>query len=310
MTKFEMRLMVNCYDEHSRLELQRIFSNIEMEWSICGEQVKIQSGIKVFLLKEEDYSVDKMRISLVGELPCKIYDNNCVKDSSCGESEFYFLDDLYREDIQPPAIGCILALVLTDPRININGCKVSFLFNEKEFTSKLYFTYAIQNMAAERYGEIIKVELSFLQCWDWIKRNTSLCGSVEKSPTYISALSYLLCRELHECVVYSIIGLESIYVPRDKQAGAHLLRKRISSVFSDIQPKRIKDLYSARSKIVHGEVQLGISFADNEVLSDGDEYEDLALFSSALLIESIRLLIFNNARQLTFRETTEVQYTM
>ena len=72
-----------------------------------------------------------------------------------------------------------------------------------------------------------------------------------------------------------------------------------------VKKEQIKELYQARSKFVHGELKVGNYQLTEEVVDDYLEMNEPATLATAILLESLRILIANNATSIQFAESIE-----
>ena len=107
----------------------------------------------------------------------------------------------------------------------------------------------------------------------------------------------------YEALLYSVIGLESLFTEPKSRNITYQLKKNIAAVFPSLQEADLNKVYKLRSKFVHAGSD--ISFLDSFIgfANDSTLKESLEL-ASAILIESIRLLIRSQASRFVFKETT------
>ncbi|MBR2924128.1 MAG: hypothetical protein IKC28_03765 [Clostridia bacterium] len=214
------------------------------------------------------------------------------------EFEFYELRKLY--------LALVLAIVLSHPEFSIGNAPIELFINEKLFSRELYMDYNIHNDAYDSFPNVYSASITLQAAFDWLIEKTSQFDTNQKPINAISALSYVLNRELREILIYTSIGLESIYVPENRNERQRL-KTRIKLLFPhlDIEAS-INDMYTFRSKFVHGEISMGIwSLMEPNISSDEAKLEKTAQFAAAILVESIRILISKNATGIKFSEITE-----
>lgn len=181
-------------------------------------------------------------------------------------------------------------------------------FDDNAYKKEQYFSYyPIHNDSIKEYGNLIDSNVSFDDCFDWIKKHTSLADNKTESPVIFSSLSYVFNRELHEILIYSIIGLESIYAPNDKGIS-YTLQKNINIVFPVVKKDMIKNLYRMRSKFIHGEISVGSFQLVDETIQSTHDYNEPCKLAIALLIATVRKLIENDATSIKFKETISFEY--
>ena len=73
-------------------------------------------------------------------------------------------------------------------------------------------------------------------------------------------------------------------------------------MFPAIEESQIKNMYTARSDIVHGKIKLGTYYFPREIIEIDDAIEKACILGVALLVESIRKLIKEDATHYIFQE--------
>ena len=161
-----------------------VASDIAIEVDIENNSVLFYDGPKAKELKHRDIAVLK----------------RYIKDDS--------LDEFYMDKIKKFVLAIVMSIAITYPEIDINSATSIVTFDGKNYRKERYFScYPIQNDAVKKYGGLIDTKISFDDCFNWIKKYTSLAGQNKKSPVIFSALSYVFNREMHEILIYSIIAL-------------------------------------------------------------------------------------------------------
>ena len=201
-----------------------------------------------------------------------------------------------------------LAIILTMPWIDINTAHFTIYLNHKEFKNKSYITYPIHEEAYEQWPSLFKTNLNIIQTWNWLNLNYIHDTDNSNCPA-ASILSYLLNREYHEIMLYSVIGLEVLYGDKKDNRGVSFkLQNRIHSVFPDISPKQIKDIYKNRSVFTHGDFRITSHDLYWDSLNGNFKYITEAIQAFAIFLESIRMLIANNSVKMVFHEKTQVDF--
>ena len=188
-------------------------------------------------------------------------------DSS--ECEWGYFDSFYDEYIARLNLALVMAFVFAKPHMHIWNIETDI--NDIRYIDENYVKEIIPIGTLKEYKLIKKESISYKEALMWIKNHTSLCGNRNKSPSAFSALTYVFNRQYHEGLIYSIIGLESIYSP-GKSGISYTLQKRINKFFPMISKDEIKKMYALRSKFVHGE--LAISNCDL-LVETLDDYEQV-----------------------------------
>ena len=218
------------------------------------------------------------------------------------------LEDFYEEKVKKLVLAIVMSIAIAYPEININSATTIVAFDGNVYKKEQYFSYyPIHNDSIKEYGNIIDSSVSFDDCFNWIKKHTSLADKEVKTPVIFSSLSYVFNRELHEILIYSIIGLESIYAPSNKGI-AYTLQKNINTVFPMVRKDMIKNLYKMRSEFIHGEISVGNFQLIDETIDSTHDYSEPCKLAIALLIATVRKLIENDATGIKFKETISFEY--
>lgn len=157
------------------------------------------------------------------------------------------------------------------------------------------------------YRRLVKTELSFEETFYWIRNHTSLFGNMKKTPVMFSTLTYIFNRNFHESLIYSTIGLESVYSP-GKSGISSALQKRITTFFPSVEKEQIRNIYNLRSKFVHGEMMIGNYNMIDEIVENEIAIEKETLLAIILLLETVRILISQNAEKIDFKESISYSF--
>lgn len=280
------------YDKYLRLDEKdyiydveiTISSEIAIEVDAENNSILFYDGPKAKEIKHRDIAVLK----------------RYIKDDS--------LDEFYADKIKKLVLAIVMSIAITYPEIDINSAISIVAFDEKNYRKERYFTcYPIHNDAVKKYGELIDSQISFDECFNWIKKYTSLADAKKESPVVFSALSYVFNREMHEILIYSIIALENIYAPNDKGIS-YTLQKNLTTVFPSVTKEMIRDLYKMRSKFIHGEISVGNYQLIEEIFDCTHSYDEPSKLAIALLIATVRKLIENDATSIKFKESLSFEY--
>ena len=225
-------------------------------------------------------------------------------DSS--ECEWGYFDSFYDEYIARLNLALVMAFVFAKPHMHI--WNISTDINDIRYIDENYVKEIIPIGALKEYKLIKKESISYKEALMWIKNHTSLCGNRNKSPSAFSALTYVFNRQYHEGLIYSIIGLESIYSP-GKSGISYTLQKRINKIFPMISKDEIKKMYALRSKFVHGELAISNCDLTVETLDDYERFSGTSFMAMSLLFETVRMLIANDADSINFTEIISYDFS-
>ena len=111
----------------------------------------------------------------------------------------------------------------------------------------------------------------------------------------ITALSYIMNRMATEQLIYSVIGLESIYVSKNHQNKQERLKLLLPQVCPGITGDDIGKFYSLRSDFVHGNLAFPVC-SRAPYFNYESKYTDPCSIKAAIaLIMTIRVLVEHNA---------------
>lgn len=211
------------------------------------------------------------------------------------------LDDFYEEKIKKFLICLVMAIVLFSPGIHLGGGRVVLWIDGQEYKKEEFLTSPLHTEAFAKYNQIMKTKLDFANTFSWIKSYTGLQEDREKPPVPFTMLTYLFNRDVHESLLYSVIGLENLFLAKDTGIS-YKLQNRINYLFPSITKEQIRSIYKQRSDFVHGKVRMNLCKDYSDMMNGDFQFDDAAILACALLMETIRLLVHNNATRLSFSE--------
>lgn len=217
------------------------------------------------------------------------------------------LDDFYEENFKKILIAIIMISLLVNPSIEPGLGICSLFIDGQKYKSERLINSLDHAEVFKNYQNIITTNLTFNQAVTWIKKYTNLHENKVRSPVAFSALTYVLNREPHESLLYSVIGLESIYSP-DNHGISNTLQKHINHIFPSITKEQIKSIYRKRSDFVHGKEKINLYKDNSDIMNGIFPYDDVAFLATALLFETIRKLIANDATKIIFHEQISYQF--
>ncbi len=215
------------------------------------------------------------------------------------------VDEFY-DSLRQQISGFFLAILLSSTRLwNMIPGAVNVYFNDALYQ---------HDRIVDRCGlcnddlnySIPLSELDIIDCWRWIKKNTSI-GAKEHSPVYFTALSYIFNRYEYEALLFAVLGLESLLVKPKSKYISDQFQKNLRAVFKTLDEASLKKVYKIRSKFVHGETEFSIldSFLE---YNDDDSLDDAVEMLTLALVEMIRLLIKNDATKFRFHENVTYDF--
>lgn len=217
------------------------------------------------------------------------------------------LDDFYEENFKKFLMAIIMIFLFASPCIAPELGVCELFIDGNKYKSERFINSPNRAEALEKHQPIITTKLTVNQVVSWIKKHTNLHENKVKCPVAFSALSYVLNREDHESLLYSVIGLESIYSP-DNHGISNALQKRINHIFPLITKEQIKNIYKKRSDFVHGKEKIHLYNDYTDMMNGIFPYDNVSFLATALLFETIRKLIANDATKIIFHEQISYQF--
>ena len=327
MAEIRFVLYLRDYSGERLNQIKNIFANTAFFYNIYGYEVGFSTEVSSKTVKNPHSrgSITDIQVSFIGDLPAEIdverndvyyYDgpkNIQYKKSDVAKLRKYFKHDCLDEDFQTQleifCLSMVQAIILTDPSLDINTGHFKIYIDQMPFKEKKHIEYyPMHEISYDEWRLIFRTSLEITKVWDWLLRNGIKFSSKPKCPT-VSLLYYLLNRDYHEILLYSVIGLEALYGDRNRRnPKSPILQNRINAVFPSVAKRQVKKLYDVRSSISHGVGDISSAIAWLDIINNNKEYEELAILSSALLIESIRMLVANDATSFVFKEEVNVSY--
>ena len=324
MAEICLMLHLRDYSGKTNDRINSIFNNAVFPYNIYGYDVLFKTTINSTSMRGP-YSASEITISFITELPSEIdVDNNdifyadksnvtCSELENCQGKELYkhdCLDEDFEAQLEIFCLSIVYAIILVDSSIDLGTARFSILLNQKQaFKDKRYIDNHIYEEIYDETQIVPRVSLEIAQTWDWLVKNGIRFATKPTCPV-VSLLYYLFNREYHEVLLYSVIGLEALYVDNNRRASKSLmLQNRINHVFPSVTKEQIKQIYNVRSSISHGSGDISSSIVWLDLINSNKEYEELAILSSSILIESIRMLVANDATSFVFKEDVNITYS-
>lgn len=175
------------------------------------------------------------------------------------------------------------------------------------------FSYGA-DMSAWAHNEYAKwlpfENLTIQQCWEWIATKTNFLLDISRTSIdrALHALSYECSATDDMYIFYVLLGLEAIYNNNSNREDSILeqLRRKSQALLGELPSnaiKAIRDMYSKRSKLVHGSANIFKywqmeSYEEKEYNKVMDERKYVVI-ATGLLLTTIQKFIKANANTLT-----------
>lgn len=312
-----LTLEARVYSTEMRNRIESLLDKKMIRFTIFNCSLSFSSNV---ICKEnhsgafQDYDVN---VSFEAEMPAEIdtnrneimyYDgpmilnsNRINKATAMKHIKYEPLDDDFWETLDIMGNRLIVAVILTDPGIRINGGRIGFSFDGKPYKKKLYIDNPFYEEFSRSHCDLFSSKLEFDETWAWLSKNGIGTDHRTALPA-ITLITYMLNREYHEILLYAVLGLESLYLKRNEKKDISMtLQNRINAMFKVVSKDDIKKFYNSRSAMVHGRSRIGDYTFIWDLLNAETVYKDDAILASAVFVETIRYLISNNEVKLPQR---------
>lgn len=299
--------LVEIYSKYLETHPNSAHAQNKLKQLKCATASHIEPMLQVTCNIDADISKENNRVAFPEDEQIDI--ETFIENDLCYGLVFNPLDGLFYDQLREQSRGFFFALLLSN--INIWGHltgTVEICINGEKYREEVFADHGyLDQFMDSTHRSIMREQLSIEQCWTWIVKNTSICGKKAHSPVCFTALTYVFNRDSFESLMYANIGLESIYMKKGEKGLSAKLQQRIKAIMPFLDEKRVKDIYNMRSRFVHGSAEFSI-FDSYSEFDDDDTTLDLVDLAKALLLETICLLIHNNASKLQFEETVTPHY--
>lgn len=328
MTLLKFVMSIHDYNDNVYKELLNIFPNKVFPYDIynCTINFKPEINTKVIPIPLINVKGTIVDLSFTGEIAAEIdieensvlyYDgpkNLSTEKITVKKLRKYFkhdhVDENFEGQMELICLRMVHAIVLSSPWLNIDCADFTVYIDENKFISKRFISYyPIQNEAYKKWSKLFTTNITIEQTWNWLIQNKIHDRNNSNCPI-VSFLSYLLNRDYHEIMLYSVIGLEALYgYNKNKRSISFTLQNRIHRVFPNITMEQVKKLYKARSNFAHGDTTIGSYDLLLDLINGHFDLSTEAIFASAIFIETLRMLIANNAVTIDFLEKLQVEFS-
>ncbi len=284
--------------------------------------------IVYFHLKCSDFSdygyIDSDSLKRYPELP------QCLREASNDErfeilteyrckSDEYFRDLIYYRDFNEyfeHKLQGLLNKIALVAIVALAGCSRTNFFGiqyeEKgQWYERGYFAYDSYTPFDEDESWLCEGGhcLKMSDVWRWMQSAQKMYRWEDKNTDIpITALSYVMNRMPGEQLIYSVIGLESIYVSKNQKKKKERLKLLLPQVCPGICQEDVEDFYSLRSDLVHGDLSFP-EFRRAPYHNYESKYTMPSLSKAGVaLIMTIRALVRNNAFCIRNNGTGGIRY--
>lgn len=277
-----------------------IFKKLIMELDAFRPSVPIEDTHSIFIFSIND---DRTSIKIKTEIDAA---------TIVGKDE---IDEDFPYSILDNIVLCRLKDLFFSINLAYPGCihiTRSVVFRNREPLHDM-FSYGadISAWAHNEYAKWLPFEnLTIQQCWEWIATKTNFLLDISRTSIdrALHALSYECSATDDMSIFYVLLGLEAIYNNNSNREDSILeqLRRKSQALLGELPPnaiKAIRDMYSKRSKLVHGSANIFKywqmeSYEEKEYDKVMDERKYVVI-ATGLLLATIQKFIKANANTLT-----------
>lgn len=149
----------------------------------------------------------------------------------------------------------------------------------------------------------VNENIDFLKCWNYLhdKSKFEFGQSKNNASRFISIVSKLNeSKDIISQIFYATMALESVYAREKTEGVSHQLIDKIKVFLkSEIDEGKLKELYNLRSRYIHGDYDIQLSFLDFE-FKKKDKLYDLLSFVMDILYMSAKRIIEENISGINF----------
>ncbi len=185
----------------------------------------------------------------------------------------------------------------------------SVLYRDGSPVGKLSYSNDSSGWAHEDCTWLVFEDLTIQQCWDWITSRTNFLSFISKTSIdrALHALSYESVANEDTFIFYVLMGIEAIFNDgsnREDSILQQLCRKAqaILGQFPDKAVKAMKEMYTKRSKLVHGSANIfkcwESEIYDEEIYDRMELDRDFMVTATGILIATIQKFIKADATAL------------
>lgn len=140
----------------------------------------------------------------------------------------------------------------------------------------------------------VKENIDFQKCWNYLhdKSKFEFGQSKNNASRFISILSKVNeSNDIISQIFYATMALESVYARERTESISHQLIDKIKVFLkSEIDKEKLKELYNFRSRYIHGDYDIQLSFLDFEFKKKDKLYELLSFIMEILYMTAKRII--------------------
>ena len=263
--KAKIALKISDYSRDSLFNAVNVFKGFVFKYEINGINRESMATCKV--RKSRDRYIAYITFDVIATYPEVSIWNNPA--DVCEDLKLY--------------IGMMYdAALIAFPKMNY-GCAYARITVDEYVDEDYYFDDPCQGLFSEKdlYGN-----MTLQMAYDWL---LNLKNTYTKSA--YNAFSYIQNRDYCEKLIYSVKGLECIYIPGERNGKKPKLKDYISKLWPSISADNIGIMYDKRSETAHGDYEVG-NIHDSDYC-EPKEMQKWSVFSIEVLINTFRFLILH-----------------
>jgi hypothetical protein len=147
-------------------------------------------------------------------------------------------------------------------------------------------------------------KINFQKCWDYLHDMSKFRAgrSQNNASRFISIMSEIILRDddIVSNIFYSSMALESVFARGTSESiSRQIIDKARIFLNAEIEEKKLKRLYDVRSRYIHGDADILLSFLDYE-FDKKDELYQLFFYVSEILFMIAKRIIEENISTIDF----------
>lgn len=148
--------------------------------------------------------------------------------------------------------------------------------------------------------------IDFQKCWNYLhnKSKFKFGRSQNNAPRFISILSKMSgAEDIISQIFYATMALEAVYARGTSEGIARQIIEKVKLFLdTEVNEKKLKRLYDIRSRYIHGDIDIQLSFLNYDAVSENslDELYELFLYANEILYITAKRIIEEDIATIDF----------
>ena len=158
----------------------------------------------------------------------------------------------------------------------------------------------------------VNENIDFQKCWNYLhdKSKFEFGQSKNNASRFISILSKVNeSNDIISQIFYATMALEAVYARGTSEGIARQIIEKVKIFLNtEITEKKLKRLYDIRSRYIHGDIDIQLSFLNYDAIPENsmDEVYELFLFASEILYMTAKRIIEEDIATIDFDYTLKL----